>query len=120
MDNVKIHSGTVIGADGFGFVNENQSITKIPQTGDVVIESNVEIGSNCIIKNNVIIKNANLNYKQNTSEANGWILQLNFLYVEILIKFCYVLHIPGFASSLNRIEKGNYQLISILNLLLGP
>ena len=25
MDNVKIHSGTVIGADGFGFVNEKQS-----------------------------------------------------------------------------------------------
>ena len=49
MDNVKIHSGTVIGADGFGFVKENQSITKIPQTGDVVVESNVEIGSNCSI-----------------------------------------------------------------------
>ena len=49
MDNVKIHSGTVIGADGFGFVNEKQSIIKIPQTGDVVIESNVEIGSNCSI-----------------------------------------------------------------------
>ena len=49
MDNVKIHSGTVIGADGFGFVKENQSIIKIPQTGDVVIESNVEIGSNCSI-----------------------------------------------------------------------
>ena len=45
----KIHSGTVIGADGFGFVKENQSIIKIPQTGDVVIESNVEIGSNCSI-----------------------------------------------------------------------
>ena len=26
-DNVKIHSGTVIGADGFGFVNENQRTT---------------------------------------------------------------------------------------------
>ena len=49
MDNVKIHSGTVIGADGFGFINEEQSIIKIPQTGDVVIESNVEIGSNCSI-----------------------------------------------------------------------
>ena len=49
MDNVKIHSGTVIGADGFGFINEKQSIIKIPQTGDVVIESNVEIGSNCSI-----------------------------------------------------------------------
>ena len=33
MDNVKIHSGTVIGADGFGFINENKSIIKIPQTG---------------------------------------------------------------------------------------
>ena len=48
-DNVKIHSGTVIEPDGFGFVNENQSVIKIPQIGDVIIDNNVEIGSNCSI-----------------------------------------------------------------------
>ncbi len=49
-NNVIIHSGTVIGADGFGFAKqEDGSYKKIPQTGIVVIEDNVEIGSNCSI-----------------------------------------------------------------------
>ncbi len=49
-DNVIIHSGTIIGSDGFGFVkNESGQFKKIPQTGIVVIEDNVEIGSNCSI-----------------------------------------------------------------------
>lgn len=49
-DNVIIHSGTVIGSDGFGFAKqEDSSYKKIPQTGNVVIEDNVEIGSNTSI-----------------------------------------------------------------------
>ena len=48
-DHVIIHSGTVIGADGFGFVSKNNNIIKIPQVGTVLIEDNVEIGSNCSI-----------------------------------------------------------------------
>ena len=47
--NVTIHSGTVIGADGFGYVNENNSWVKIPQIGSVEIGNNVEIGSNTSI-----------------------------------------------------------------------
>ena len=43
--NCLIHSGAVIGCDGFGFVRENDSITKIPQTGGVTIGDNVEIGA---------------------------------------------------------------------------
>ncbi len=46
-----IHSGTVIGADGFGYVKdevENRYI-KFPQVGKVIIEDNVEIGANCCI-----------------------------------------------------------------------
>lgn len=46
-DNVIIHSGTVIGSDGFGFTkNSDGSYKKIPQTGNVIIGDNVEIGSN--------------------------------------------------------------------------
>lgn len=45
-DRVIIHSGTVIGSDGFGYVFENGEHYKIPQVGGVVIEDNVEIGSN--------------------------------------------------------------------------
>lgn len=45
---VIIHSGTVIGSDGFGFApGEDGRYSKIPQTGIVVIEDDVEIGSNC-------------------------------------------------------------------------
>jgi UDP-3-O-[3-hydroxymyristoyl] glucosamine N-acyltransferase len=43
---VTIHSGTIIGSDGFGFApQEDGSFTKIPQIGNVVIEDYVEIGS---------------------------------------------------------------------------
>ncbi len=44
-----IHSGTVIGSDGFGFVPGQDGHTKIPQLGTVVIEDDVEIGANCAI-----------------------------------------------------------------------
>jgi UDP-3-O-[3-hydroxymyristoyl] glucosamine N-acyltransferase len=44
-----IHSGTVIGADGFGFAPDGPSFYKIPQLGNVVIEDDVEIGANCTI-----------------------------------------------------------------------
>ncbi len=44
-----IHSGTVIGADGFGFVPTPDGNVKIPQLGTVVIEDEVEIGANCTI-----------------------------------------------------------------------
>jgi UDP-3-O-[3-hydroxymyristoyl] glucosamine N-acyltransferase len=45
---VIIHSGTVVGSDGFGFApGKDGRYSKIPQTGIVVIEDDVEIGSNC-------------------------------------------------------------------------
>ena len=48
-DDVIIHPGTVIGSDGFGFVREGAASVKIPQTGIVQIDDQVEIGANnCI------------------------------------------------------------------------
>lgn len=44
-----IHSGTVIGADGFGFVEDEGRLIKVPQIGGVIIGNNVEIGANCCI-----------------------------------------------------------------------
>ena len=44
-----LHSGCVIGADGFGFAPTANGYEKIPQTGIVVIEDNVEIGANTCI-----------------------------------------------------------------------
>jgi UDP-3-O-[3-hydroxymyristoyl] glucosamine N-acyltransferase len=44
---VIIHSGTVIGSDGFGFEpDEEGKFHKIPQIGNVIIEDDVELGSN--------------------------------------------------------------------------
>lgn len=48
-DRVIIHSGTVIGSDGFGFASDNGVHEKIPQIGIVEIDNDVEIGSNVTI-----------------------------------------------------------------------
>ena len=48
-DRVIIHAGAVIGADGFGFVNDGTAHVKFPQVGKVVIEDDVEIGANTCI-----------------------------------------------------------------------
>jgi len=45
-----IHSGVIIGSDGFGFAaNRNTDYKKISQIGNVVIGNNVEIGANSTI-----------------------------------------------------------------------
>ena len=43
---VRIHSGTVIGSDGFGYVLDGAAHRKVPQIGNVIIRDDVEIGSN--------------------------------------------------------------------------
>lgn len=48
-DRVIIHSGAVIGSDGFGFIPLKEGALKIPQVGIVVIEDDVEIGANVTI-----------------------------------------------------------------------
>ena len=48
-NNITIHAGSVIGADGFGFAPNVEGYDKIPQIGIVVIEDNVEIGANTCI-----------------------------------------------------------------------
>lgn len=47
--NVVIHSGTVIGSDGFGYAWDGEKHAKIPQIGKVTIEDDVEIGANVTI-----------------------------------------------------------------------
>lgn len=45
-----IHSGAILGADGFGFAPNNEGeFTKIPQTGNVIIEDNVDVGAGTTI-----------------------------------------------------------------------
>ncbi len=46
---VILHCGVVIGSDGFGFAPDGNGYYKIPQTGGVVIEDDVEIGANSTV-----------------------------------------------------------------------
>jgi UDP-3-O-[3-hydroxymyristoyl] glucosamine N-acyltransferase len=48
-DRTLIHSGAVIGADGFGFEFKDGRHVKVPQTGIVEIQNDVEIGANTCI-----------------------------------------------------------------------
>lgn len=49
-DNTIIHSGAVIGSDGFGFAPQaDGSFKKVPQTGNVILGRNVEIGANTVL-----------------------------------------------------------------------
>lgn len=48
-DNVIIHSGTIVGADGFGYLKEDLKNIKVPQKGNVIIGNEVEIGANTTI-----------------------------------------------------------------------
>jgi len=48
-DRVIIHSGTVIGSDGFGYALGPTGATKIEHLGKVILEDDVEIGANCTI-----------------------------------------------------------------------
>lgn len=46
---VIVHSGTVIGSDGYGFARDGDRHVKIPQIGTVVVGDDVEVGANCAI-----------------------------------------------------------------------
>ncbi|MFC2158887.1 UDP-3-O-(3-hydroxymyristoyl)glucosamine N-acyltransferase, partial [Acidobacteriota bacterium] len=49
-ENVIIHNGAMIGSDGFGYLQDKEGRhIKIPQTGTVIIEDDVEIGANSCI-----------------------------------------------------------------------
>jgi len=55
-DWVRIHAGSVVGSDGFGyaFSKKERQVFKVPQTGGVVIEDFVEIGANTTIDRGTI------------------------------------------------------------------
>ncbi|WP_058912346.1 UDP-3-O-(3-hydroxymyristoyl)glucosamine N-acyltransferase [Entomohabitans teleogrylli] len=84
-----IQSGTVIGADGFGYANDRGNWVKIPQLGRVIIGDRVEIGActtidrgaldDTLIGNGVIIDNQcqiahNVVIGDNTAVAGGVIM----------------------------------------------
>jgi UDP-3-O-[3-hydroxymyristoyl] glucosamine N-acyltransferase len=50
-DRVVLHSGVVLGADGFGYVRDNATgrYSQFPQQGTLVLEDDVEIGANSTV-----------------------------------------------------------------------
>lgn len=46
---VRLHAGTVIGSDGFGYVLDGGAHRKVPQVGNVIVQDDVEIGANVTI-----------------------------------------------------------------------
>ena len=48
-DRVTLHAGCVIGQDGFGYATDAGVHHKIPQAGNAVIESDVEMGAGCCV-----------------------------------------------------------------------
>ncbi len=46
---VVLHSGTIVGADGFGYARNEGTYFKVPQVGNVVLEDDVEVGANTCI-----------------------------------------------------------------------
>jgi UDP-3-O-[3-hydroxymyristoyl] glucosamine N-acyltransferase len=48
-DRVILHSGVVLGSDGFGYAQADGRHLKVPQVGRVVVEDDVEIGANSTV-----------------------------------------------------------------------
>ncbi|MEI7731819.1 MAG: UDP-3-O-(3-hydroxymyristoyl)glucosamine N-acyltransferase [Verrucomicrobiota bacterium] len=46
---VRIHSGTVVGSDGFGYVFDQGRHLKVPQIGNVILHDDVELGANVTV-----------------------------------------------------------------------
>ena len=44
-----IHAGSVIGSDGFGYIQVGQGLRKVPQLGTVIVHDDVEMGANCCV-----------------------------------------------------------------------
>lgn len=49
QNRVILHSGCIIGADGFGFAFTGENYEKFPQIGSVLIEDDVELGANTCV-----------------------------------------------------------------------
>jgi len=48
-ERVRIHAGTVVGSDGFGYVFDHGQHRKVPQVGIVILGDEVELGANVTI-----------------------------------------------------------------------
>lgn len=99
---VTVHSGTVIGSDGFGYIQVDGIHQKIPQIGTVAIEDDVEIGAN------VAIDRARFNQTiigQGTKIDN----LVQVAHNVVMGEGCIIISQVGISGSVN-IGKGSYLL----------
>lgn len=89
---VIVHSGVVIGADGFRYEAGGEGILKIPQVGAVIIEDRVEIGANSSI-DRAFIHETRIGY--GTKIDN----QVQIGHNCIIGKFCLICGCVGMAGS---------------------
>jgi len=96
-----VQSGTVIGADGFGYANERGEWIKIPQLGGVIIGNRVEIGSNTSIDRGAI---------DNTRIADNVIID-NLCQIAHNVEIGYGTAIAGAATFAGSTKIGKYCII---------
>ncbi|MDD2842644.1 MAG: UDP-3-O-(3-hydroxymyristoyl)glucosamine N-acyltransferase [Tolumonas sp.] len=96
-----IQSGTVIGADGFGYANERGEWIKIPQLGGVIIGNRVEIGANTCIDRGAI---------DNTRIADNVIID-NLCQIAHNVEIGYGTAIAGAATFAGSTKIGKYCII---------
>ena len=101
-NNVTIHSGSVIGADGFGYVLEKGEHYKIPQIGGVIIEDKVEIGANVTI-DRATSKNTIIGFGTKIDNL------VQIAHNVIIGKHCIILSQVGISGS---VEIGNYVILA--------
>ena len=51
---VRVHGNTVLGSDGYGYLNTKAGHVKIPQVGWVEVGDDVEIGAGCAVDRGVL------------------------------------------------------------------
>lgn len=103
-----VQSGTVIGADGFGYANERGEWIKIPQLGGVRIGNRVEIGANTCIDRGAI---------DHTCIADNVIID-NLCQIAHNVEIGYGTAIAGCTTIAGSVEIGKYCIIggaSVLN-----
>ena len=90
-DNVTIHAGTILGADAFYYKNRPEGFDKLKSCGNVIIESNVDIGASCTIDRGVT---GNTTIKEGTKIDN----QVQIAHDTIIGKKCLIASHVGIAG----------------------
>ena len=90
-DNVTIHAGTILGADAFYYKKRPEGFDKLKSCGNVIIESNVDIGASCTIDRGVT---GNTTIKEGTKIDN----QVQIAHDTIIGKKCLIASHVGIAG----------------------